>query len=87
MTDLLTFLRKRLAEDPALSAAELHAKMRIIRAWPDPFGNWTAEQADAARTMKETVLRAMASVYEEHPEYRPDLPWAPAAMPGPKEQP
>lgn len=75
MTDLLTFVRRRLAEDPALSAAELHAKMRIIRAWPDPMGAWTAEQADAARKMKETVLRAMASVYEEHPDYRPDLPW------------
>lgn len=79
-TDLLTFVRQRLAEDPALSAAELHAKMRIIRAWPDPLGNWTAAQADAARAMKETVLRAMASVYEEHPEYRPELAWGTAAQ-------
>jgi Family of unknown function (DUF6221) len=76
--DLLTFVRQRLAEDSALSAAELHAKMRIIRAWPDPLGNWTAEQADAARKMKEVVLRAMASVYEEHPDYRLDLSWGSA---------
>lgn len=76
--DLLTFVRQRLAEDSALSAAELHAKMRIIRAWPDPLGRWTAEQADAARKMKEVVLRAMASVYEEHPDYRPDLAWGSA---------
>jgi Family of unknown function (DUF6221) len=66
----LGFLRTRLAEDEALSTAELHAKMRIIRAWPDPMGAWTADQADAAREMKETVLRAMASVYSEHPAYR-----------------
>ncbi|WNI19232.1 DUF6221 family protein [Actinacidiphila sp. ITFR-21] len=78
--DLLTFVRQSLAEDSALGAAELHAKMRIIRAWPDPFGNWTAEQAEAARAMKEAVLRAMASVYEEHPDYRPDLPWTAASQ-------
>lgn len=67
---MLDFLRTRLAEDNALSAAELHAKMRIIRAWPDPLGAWTADQADAARKMKDTALRAMASVYSEHPSYR-----------------
>lgn len=66
----LSFLRARLAEDEKLSAAELHAKMRIIRAWPDPMGAWTAEQAESARKMKDVVLRAMASVYSEHPEYR-----------------
>lgn len=67
---LYDFLRARLAEDGALSAAELHAKMRIIRAWPDPFGNWTADQADAAKVMKDQIIRAMASVYSEHPDYR-----------------
>lgn len=29
----------------------------VVQAWPDPFGNWTAEQAAAARAMKERVLR------------------------------
>jgi hypothetical protein len=67
---LYDFLRARLAEDDVLSAAELHAKMRIIRAWPDPFGNWTADQADAAKVMKDQIIRAMASVYSEHPDYR-----------------
>lgn len=67
---LYDFLRARLAEDAALSVAELHAKMRIIRAWPDPFGNWTADQADAAKAMKDQIIRAMASVYSEHPDYR-----------------
>lgn len=66
---MLDFLRQRLAEDTALGAAELHSKMRVIRAWPDPLGNWTADQADAARKMKDTVLRAMAAVYSEHPAY------------------
>lgn len=67
---MLDFLRQRLAEDDRLNAAELHAKMRIIRAWPDPMGTWSAEEADAARKMKDMVLRAMASVYSEHPDYR-----------------
>ncbi|MGV9588311.1 DUF6221 family protein [Streptomyces tendae] len=67
---LYDFLRTRLADDEALSAAELHAKMRIIRAWPDPFGNWTADQADAAKAMKDQIIRAMAAVYCEHPDYR-----------------
>lgn len=69
---LKNFLRARLAEDPSQDAAELHAKMRIIRAWPDPFGNWTADQADAAIAMKEQILRALASVYAEHPDFRPE---------------
>lgn len=69
-TQLYNFLRTRLAEDASLNAAELHSKMRIIRAWPDPFGNWTAEEADAARTMKDQIIRAMAAVYCEHPDYR-----------------
>ncbi|MFD6656945.1 DUF6221 family protein [Streptomyces parvus] len=69
-TTMLDFLRQRLAEDDRLNAAELHAKMRIIRAWPDPMGAWSAEEADAARKMKDMVLRAMASVYSEHPDYR-----------------
>jgi hypothetical protein len=67
---LYDFLRTRLAEDESLGAAELHSKMRIIRAWPDPCGNWTADQANAARAMKDQILRAMAAVYSEHPEYR-----------------
>lgn len=28
--------------------------------WPDPFGRWTADQADAARAMKEHIVRRIA---------------------------
>ena len=45
---MLDFLRQRLAADDRLDTAELHAKMWIIRAWPDPMGAWSAEEADAA---------------------------------------
>ena len=55
--------------DPRRVAAEVEAKRRIVDHWPDPLGNWTAEQADAARAVKEQTLRQFAAVYADHPEY------------------
>jgi hypothetical protein len=44
----------------------------IVTMWPDTFGNWTAEQADAAATMKEAVMRRLAEMFAGHSEYRPE---------------
>lgn len=47
----------------------------IVTMWPDTFGNWTADQADAALAMKEAVMRRLAELFAEHPEFRPE--WGP----------
>jgi hypothetical protein len=52
--------------------AECEAKRRIVEAWPDTFGLWSADQADAARAMKDVALRALAQPYADHPDYRPE---------------
>jgi hypothetical protein len=46
------------AERDALKAAIADAE----NCWPDPFGNWSAEQADAARTMKSILLTRLAAL-------------------------
>lgn len=65
--------RKLTREWPAHLAAaayrDLKAKLVIVDLWPDPMGQWTAEQADAARTMKQNVLWTLASAYASHPDY------------------
>lgn len=38
--------------------AKVAAEIRAL--WPDPTGNWRAEQADAARAMKEQILQRIA---------------------------
>jgi hypothetical protein len=55
--------------DPARVLAECEAKRQIVERWPDPFGQWTAEQAEAARAAKDFAVRALASVYADHPDY------------------
>lgn len=35
-------------------------KERVAECWPDPFGNWSADQADAAKAMKEHLLRLIS---------------------------
>lgn len=60
---------------PARVLAEVDAKRRILDAWPDSFGLWSADQADAAKTMKVAVLLLLAVPYAEHPDYRPE--WSP----------
>ena len=64
-----------LAVTPDRVLAECEAKRRIIAAWPDPFGQWTAVQADAARAQKDPTLRALALPYATHPDYRDE--WRP----------
>jgi hypothetical protein len=34
---------------------------RVEAVWPDPFGKWTAEQAEAARAMKDALRAALDS--------------------------
>jgi phage-related protein len=50
--------------------AECEAKRKIVEAWPDTFGLWSADQADAARAMKDVALRALAMPYADHPDWR-----------------
>jgi hypothetical protein len=42
------------------TAAAADLRQRVERVWPDPMGQWSAEQADAGRAMKEAVLRVLA---------------------------
>lgn len=63
-------LRHIALHDPAQTLADIAARRHLLNHWPDPFGNWGAEQADAARAMKEYALRALAQRYETHPEFR-----------------
>lgn len=60
---------------PERMLADIQAKRRILAAWPDPFGTWTAEQADAARAVKEQTLRLLALPYAGHYDYREE--WRP----------
>lgn len=57
--------------DPAYVLADIAAKRAIVKSWRDPFGNWTAEQADAARAQKERTLILLAQPYAEHPDFDP----------------
>jgi hypothetical protein len=60
------------AEAPAFVLADVAAKRRMLKAWPDTFGNWTADQADAAKAMKEKMLCLLALPYADQPDYRPE---------------
>ena len=51
--------------------AECEAKRRIVDAWVDPFGLWTAEEAAAARAQKNRTLQFLARPYSSHPDYDP----------------
>jgi len=61
--------------DPARALAECEAKRRIVEVWPDSFGSWTADQAYAAKRVKDAVLLDLATVYADHPDY--DEAWRP----------
>jgi hypothetical protein len=61
--------------DPARVLAECKAKKKIVERWEDPFGEWSAEQAEAARKQKEAALRHLALPFADHPEYREE--WRP----------
>jgi hypothetical protein len=54
---------------------DTEAKWRMLAAWPDSFGQWNADQAEAARAMKLHMLKLLALPYAEHPEYR--IEWKP----------
>jgi hypothetical protein len=87
MNDLVTWLYAQLAGVERENAAkirafrsdwvprDIEAKRRILDAWPDPFGNWTASQAEAARMLKERVVRLLALPYADRPGY--DESWRP----------
>ncbi len=60
--------------DPARVLADCAAKRAMIQAWPDPMGQWTAAQADAARAMKRQILLAWARAYAGHADFDPS--WA-----------
>jgi Family of unknown function (DUF6221) len=47
----------------------------ILKAWPDPSGTWTDAQAEAARAIRERLLRHVAGFWRAHRDYRPG--WAP----------
>jgi hypothetical protein len=57
--------------DPARILAECEAKRRIVEAWADPFGQWNAPQADAARAQKDYTLRLLALPYADHSDFDP----------------
>ena len=59
----------------ARAIAECEAKRRIVEVWPDSFGSWTADQAYAAKRVKDAVLLDLAAVYADHPDY--DEAWRP----------
>lgn len=61
--------------DPARVLAECEAKRRVVNMWADPFGQWSAAQADAARAQKDLTLRLLALPYADHPDY--DEKWRP----------
>lgn len=60
---------------PRFVLADCDAKLRVIKHWPDPTGQWTAEQADAARAEKSYVLKLFALPFADHPEYQEE--WKP----------
>jgi len=55
---------------PARVLAECAAKRAIIAVWPDLFGAWTAEQAEAATAVKDHMRRALAAAYADHTDFR-----------------
>jgi hypothetical protein len=57
--------------EPARVLADISAKRRVLLIWTDPTGRWSAEQADAARSIKERALRYLAQPYAEHPDFDP----------------
>jgi hypothetical protein len=61
--------------NPARALREIAAKRTILVHWPDPFGNWTAEQAEAVRAVKLRAFRALAAIWSGHPDY--DRSWSP----------
>lgn len=54
----------------------IEAKLRILSAWPDPMGRWSAAEADAARAVKLSVYLLLALPYADHKDYDPS--WLPA---------
>jgi hypothetical protein len=50
---------------PARTLRNVAAMRKVLDAWPNPFGNWTADQADAARAMKAQILELLAEPYRE----------------------
>lgn len=61
--------------NPARVLAEVEAKRRMLSAWPDPTGEWSAAEAAAARAVKERIYRLLALPYADHPDYRAE--WRP----------
>lgn len=49
--------------------ASIEVKRRMVKAWPDTTGQWSGEQAEAAKTMKEHMLRLLALEFANHPQY------------------
>jgi hypothetical protein len=88
--DLVAFLRARLAEDQrtgpftARAFRDIEAKLRIIARWDDLRGevaHWRAQDDDDAAPVAtefaySEVAKMLASVYDDHPDYRRD--WRPA---------
>lgn len=68
--DLVEFLRQRITEDRVAVAAECEAKWQILdRCWAllDPdFG----QRLEPAPQLAWAVLKDLASIYAEHPEFR-----------------
>jgi hypothetical protein len=87
LTQLKAFLLARLADreqhirehwdsGTGPSALLLIASQRaLVTAWADPFGEWTADQADAAAVQKLLMLCSFSEEFSNHPDYQQE--WAP----------
>lgn len=60
---------------PARALEDIEAKQKIVKHWPDPMGEWSAKEAEAARAVKEHTLRLLALPYSDHPDYQQE--WKP----------
>jgi hypothetical protein len=40
---------------------------RAVTSWEDPMGQWSAEQAEAARAQKHATLTLLAGLFDGHP--------------------
>ena len=52
---VLSALLRAAGYDPV----DIGARQKLLDLWPDPAGRWTAEQADAARAVKDGIRRIL----------------------------
>lgn len=62
-------------DEPEFVLADVAAKRQMLKVWPDNFAQWSASEANAARAVKDRMLRLLALPYADHPDYREE--WKP----------